>query len=137
MLHELTPHLPTRRASDLHAGKGDDAMLEARDRDAARLQLALVEASERKTLLAGLVLGHPRVRYLAQFRQPFADGGAFTPFNTQAFALAATGAGAQLGAPHARQRDLGQRDRRIAAELARETPGLTIRNERRAGRDKG
>src|SRR3546814_5953019 len=83
MLHELTPHLPTRRASDLHAGKGDDAMLEARNRDAARLQIALVEASERKTLLAGLVLGHPRVRYLAQFRQPFAAGGAFTPFKTQ------------------------------------------------------
>src|SRR3546814_10584327 len=119
MLHELTPHLPTRRASDLHAGKGDDAMLEARDRDAARLQIALVEASERKTLLAGLVLGHPRVRYLAQFRQPFADGGAFTPFKTHAIALAATGAVAQIGARTALERELGQRDRRVLAELER------------------
>src|SRR3546814_12609560 len=94
-------------------------MLEARNRDAAGLQIALVEASERKTLLAGLVLGHPRVRYLAQFRQPFADGGAFTPFKTQAFALAATGAVAQIGARTALERELGQRDGRVLAELGR------------------
>src|SRR3546814_19637016 len=115
MLHELTPHLPTRRASDLHAGKGDDAMLEARNRDAAGLQIALVEASERKTLLAGLVPGHPRVRYLAQFRQPFAAGGAFTPFKTQAFALAATGPVRQIGARPALERELGHASRPVPA----------------------